>query len=242
MNWNELVENMRDGNTNTTRFIPKVYHADDIGPLLVAIASAEGGRIFVGVDLMNYHLVGSNLSEKWLHNLIQIYCKPSVSIKIDLITKSEKVVTCIQVEPNLQKNCTYRGKLYVMEDSACRLAKQEEIVAKKALNKDLYQEEDHTETTEETTDEETLNAYPIENETETAKPTFPNSETVPPINDRQSEILEYLESESSIKNKIYRELFSISHKTAHIELTDLVSRGLLQVQGAGRSTAYLKVN
>ena len=32
----------------------------EIGPYLVAMSNTEGGRLFVGMDLANYHLIGSD--------------------------------------------------------------------------------------------------------------------------------------------------------------------------------------
>lgn len=59
------------------------------------------------------------------------------------------------------------------------------------------------------------------------------------INQRQQDALIYVNKEGNITNKKYRELFNVSHKTAHIELTDLVRIDKLSVQGKGRSTCYI---
>lgn len=59
------------------------------------------------------------------------------------------------------------------------------------------------------------------------------------LNDRQKLALDYLSEESFIKNKMYRELFDVSHKTAHLELVDLVSKQFIMSQGSGRSTCYV---
>ena len=59
------------------------------------------------------------------------------------------------------------------------------------------------------------------------------------FNKRQTAILDYLKSNDSIRNKIYRQLYHVSHKTAHLELTDLMNRGLILKKGQGRSTCYV---
>ncbi|MBH38082.1 hypothetical protein CL658_03520 [bacterium] len=56
---------------------------------------------------------------------------------------------------------------------------------------------------------------------------------------RQERVLDYLSQNKFIKNKMYRSLFSVSHKTAHLELVDLVQRQLIVSQGSGRSTCYV---
>ena len=59
------------------------------------------------------------------------------------------------------------------------------------------------------------------------------------LNDRQNLALKYLSEENFIKNKTYRELFDVSHKTAHLELVDLVGKQYIKSQGSGRSTCYV---
>jgi hypothetical protein len=59
------------------------------------------------------------------------------------------------------------------------------------------------------------------------------------INPRQKKALNFISEQGSISNKQYRELCDVSHKTAHIELTELVEKGVLKVEGQGRSTAYV---
>jgi predicted HTH transcriptional regulator len=59
------------------------------------------------------------------------------------------------------------------------------------------------------------------------------------LNARQREAMGYIQRNGKITNKDFRELNQVSHKTAHIELTELVTRGVLKTAGAGRSTCYI---
>ena len=59
------------------------------------------------------------------------------------------------------------------------------------------------------------------------------------LNKRQRKALKYLKKNNSIKNKIYRKIGEVSHKTAHIELTEMLHYGLIRSQGSGRSTHYV---
>jgi predicted HTH transcriptional regulator len=58
------------------------------------------------------------------------------------------------------------------------------------------------------------------------------------LNARQRQALAFLNTHPRITNKEYRELCDVSHKTAHIELTELLDKEVLVVEGAGRSTYY----
>ena len=59
------------------------------------------------------------------------------------------------------------------------------------------------------------------------------------IKKRQARCLDYLEENSEIANSQYRELNSVSYKTAHNELSDLVSKKMLAQVGQARNTKYI---
>ena len=61
------------------------------------------------------------------------------------------------------------------------------------------------------------------------------------LNERQKKALYFLNTEPYIKNKMYRELFDVSHKTAHLELVDMMGKGFIFQEGSGRSTCYKKL-
>ena len=59
------------------------------------------------------------------------------------------------------------------------------------------------------------------------------------LNKRQKNALNHIKKTGSIKNKTYRKLFGVSHKTAHIELAEMVQLNMIQSSGSGRSTCYI---
>ena len=59
------------------------------------------------------------------------------------------------------------------------------------------------------------------------------------LNERQSRALKYAFRGGVITNKIYAEINEVSSKTASLELRTLVRKGLLGVEGRGRSTKYI---
>ena len=59
------------------------------------------------------------------------------------------------------------------------------------------------------------------------------------LNPRQTRLLDYLrQSEGSISNGEYQELFLVSKRTASNDLSELTAHGLLAVEGAGPATRY----
>jgi predicted HTH transcriptional regulator len=59
------------------------------------------------------------------------------------------------------------------------------------------------------------------------------------LNKRQIRALTFVTEHGLITNREYREAFNVSHKTAHIELTLMVDKKILDSQGAGRNTHYV---
>jgi len=59
------------------------------------------------------------------------------------------------------------------------------------------------------------------------------------LNERQVIALQYTFGKGFITNRIYREINEVSHKTAHLDLNDLIQKGLLISTGKGRSTRYV---
>ena len=54
--------------------------------------------------------------------------------------------------------------------------------------------------------------------------------------------LDYLQENEFIANAKYRELNAVSHKTAHNELSGLMSKGLVRQVGQGRTTRYTLIS
>jgi predicted HTH transcriptional regulator len=59
------------------------------------------------------------------------------------------------------------------------------------------------------------------------------------LNKRQKRALQFITEHGAITNREYREAFNVSHKTAHIEMTLLAEKKLVEAQGAGRNTHYV---
>lgn len=59
------------------------------------------------------------------------------------------------------------------------------------------------------------------------------------LNERQVKAIEYVAEQGKITNREYQSLFGVARATALLDLNDLVARGLLEVEGAGRGKLYV---
>jgi len=62
------------------------------------------------------------------------------------------------------------------------------------------------------------------------------------LNERQIKAVMYVKEKGRITNKEYQEIAGVSNKTAYLELSDAVEKGVFVLEGSGRRIGYaLKV-
>ena len=259
MDWQSVLSCMREGESAESVFIPSVTVADEIGPYLSAMANSKGGRIFVGVDLKNYHLTGSKKDSQWFENITQEFCRPRPNMVIKPVEKNEKLILVLEISNNESKPYYYKNTCYVMDEHKPKIA----LAEKQTLAQQIQELDTKLNPTQESepqtpiSDEEaaqinsiTDELLEIKNEPEELSPYIEPSHAsiessdvevvdTEALNERQRKALDVITRDSSIRNKKYRQLFGVSHKTAHLELIDLVEKGLIKSTGAGRSTRYV---
>ena len=245
MDWSGLLGYIQQGETPTTKFLVKAELPEDLAPLMVAMANTAGGKIFLGVDVRNCHLVGTKQRSEWIQSLVYEACRPAFQFGLDVVVKHDKHIICITIPSGARKPYSFKESSYVMDQGEMRLATPDEIQVMHALHpvtavavvEPVVVEEDVV----------VAEPVPVVAEPKTEKQLFealPDQNPKLQLNKRQQNALSYLRSKPgrTIRNKEYRQLYKVSHKTSHIELVDLVQRGYILSQGAGRSTCYALVN
>jgi predicted HTH transcriptional regulator len=272
MNWEEILDYFQEGETSDLAFITTIENEKDLGPALVAFANKpNGGIIFLGIDLVNYHLIGTDVNVKWVESLIKNFCSPIFNVQIEVIERNDKKVMFINVPEGTHKPYTFLRKIYLRDEKNIRLASLEEEqtfsqnTVLKVADYNLM-EPKFTEPSAEITDEVQIELTPINEEITADNLALDNleSDNLEPMiesikttdlmidqacqvikksldhfNQRQRKTLTHVQQNYSIKNKEYRTLFGVSHKTAHLELIQLVAEGFLISKGAGRNTCYV---
>ena len=313
MEWSDLLTYVREGETLSTKFLARVSHEKDVCPYITGMATTIGGKIFIGIDVKNYHFVGSDLSASWIHNVISKYCAPNIPVDIETIKREGRSILCLTVPEGPQKPYFFEEECFIMDQSQPRLASEIEVREMKKnqsrgerlIDKSMEtlpepglsssgssetaaytdMELDLKTITDELIDLQQSTETPVESSDEAVVPPMkdvfeemasfdspsidPVMETAVlesqvqdvasiseaksssvevqssfsilndvPLNHRQEKSLDYFKDHEFIKNKDYRHLFDVSHKTAHIELVDLMKKGYIYQEGAGRSTCY----
>ena len=195
MPWKDVIECLQQGEGDQVEFLSSIQSAEHLLVYIVSFLNHNGGKIVIGIDDKNDHLIGSNVSGNFISGAIE-KITPTISVNVEEINRLDKTIFLIKVPEGINKPYSYRNKYYIREGSD-----------NKKLSKD--------------------DMYPI------MGPNKPQK-----MNDRQDKTLLFLKDNEQITNRTYRDLFSVSHKTAHIELTELMNRALILKSGQGRNTAY----
>jgi predicted HTH transcriptional regulator len=228
MDWTTLLDVMRKGESAHAQFVPHYSRVEDIAPTIVAMANGTGGDIVLGIDLFNYHLVGAAFDRQALIHHLEQNCDPVPIFRHETVTKNEKNLHILHVPDQDKKPYSYHRRCLLREGAQNRLASVEEeeslreLAAERALHTPAHAPQPAM---------AALEDWVTDN---------PDSESRPntPLNARQEQALFFLSRNANISNRAYRDLFKVSHKTAHLELVDLVEKGWVVSQGLGRSTCY----
>ena len=198
--WNDIVELVNDGESQSVEFEKSITGPDDITRELVAFANSDGGKLIFGIDDKNAHFLGvdwNNELNDWILDVGKTRCNPPIVPDIDVVLKGEKSVLVLTIPEGDEKPYKTDEICYIRDGGHSRPAREEE-------------------------------------EEEIRSPWHGHG-----LNKRQKRAMAFVKEHTQISNRDYRTLFGVSHKTAHLELTMLADKDLLDTQGSGRSTCYV---
>ncbi len=201
--WDEIVELLEQGEGQSLEFEKNSPSADDLARELVAFSNSDGGRLILGIDDKNKHLIGIDADDAFMSfvkEVGQTRCIPHVTPVVEIFNRGNKSIAIITIHEGDEKPYKTDDISYIRDGAVSRPAKERE-------------------------------------EQEITSPWAGHG-----LNKRQKRGLDYVIEHGGISNKEYREMFNISHKTAHLELTMLTDKKILVYQGAGRSTRYVLPN
>ncbi len=210
LSWQEIIQLLREGENQHTEFKRSISTSYELGKEIVAFANSDGGRLVLGIDDKNGHLIGENITKDWIVDIAENICSPKISVKVKTIERTGKNIFLILIPKGNKKPYAYKGEVFIREGTHVKPCAPEIIqIAKPGNNPNEH--------------------------------TFSVGKQKPQLSKRQMDVLTYLQSNMYVNNREYRELYQISHKTAHLELVDLVDKRYLKSQGKGRSTCYILI-
>ena len=236
MNWQSFITLIQEP-SESSFFVSNTRNHDQIGKILCGLLNTNGGILVVGYDKVNVHLTGYTEADEWINQFITEHFNGTLSITSAFLFRSNKKVLILEVIKSEQVQ-NYNGEFFHIKNRQVEMFEPQKnptynfnvsspnIVQAQTAIQTIPKEEPLIQAPQ-------INALPVES-TSTE-----NKNTNSKLNDRQIEALDYVKTNKSIKNKDYRKLFGVSHKTAHIELVELVQSNNLKQSGSGRSTCYI---
>jgi len=235
MNWQSFISLIQQP-SESSFFISSTRYKDQIGKTLCALLNSNGGILVVGYDKVNVHLTGYTESDEWINQFIDENFNKTLSITSAFLFRSNKKVLILEVL-KAEQIVSYNDNYYQINNRNIELFEPQKTPAYNFnVTTPAVQKESHL-----------LPSKPSKNNIPLTDLSAQKSENPKPftidqnsnLNNRQLKALDYVNQNKSIKNKDYRKLFSVSHKTAHIELAELVQLEKLKTSGSGRSTCYI---
>jgi predicted HTH transcriptional regulator len=200
MTWDEVIQLLNQGEGQSVEFDKVIPSPDDIAREYVAFANSDGGKLILGIDDKNKHLMGAEIEADTIDKLTALgrdKCVPAITPHIEILEQGGKKVLIITINEGDEKPYRTDDICYIRDGNISRPAreKEEEEIKSPWAGKDL--------------------------------------------NKRQKRAMQFIAEHGAITNREFREAFNVSHKTAHIELTMLVEKKILDSEGAGRNTHYV---
>ncbi len=198
---------------------------------LCQLANNQGGQMVIGIDIRNNHLIGTAITAADIQQLCSQFIDPPLAIETESVRHHDRnVVVCTVGVSPLQSHFVKSNLIPVDFQSSqivLKTAAQDPVISKQAPALQITEPVKETPSVVTRAGAVTHNAISVRHfiSTEGARK-------------RQEHALKILKSKGLLTNREYRQLFHVSHKTAHLELMDMVAHHQLTARGAGRSACY----
>src|SRR3989339_1143519 len=129
MNWEEIITLLEQGEGQSVEFEKQTPPPEDLLRDIVAFANSDGGKIILGLDDKNKHLVGLEISgdefKTWLRDLVEKKSSPKINYELDIIEKGTKQVAIINVSEGDEKPYKTDDICYIRDGGVSRPAKED---------------------------------------------------------------------------------------------------------------------
>jgi predicted HTH transcriptional regulator len=245
MNWQTFISLIQKPN-DSLFFVRSTQNETTIGKTISALLNSTGGTLIVGYDKINIHLTGYNQTDQWIDQFIETHFQKCEITSTFLFRANKKILLLdVKSSPMVHPYCSVfyqvnSGKIEPFTPTPP--AEQPIKIKKDSLQTQANSPLNATPTPDTLPHSpDQLPSHSTQTLTPHSQPTSSNlnhNHSSHSLNLRQQHALSFVLDKGSIQNKQYRKLFNVSHKTAHVELAEMVQQDQLSIVGNGRSTCY----
>jgi len=129
MTWEEIITLLEQGEGQSVEFEKQVPTPEDIARDMVAFANSDGGKIVLGLDDKNKHLIGLDIDDgfrNWIREIGEKHCSPKIVPSVEILEHSGKKVAVITVPEGEERPYKTDDICYIRDAAESRPAKDEE--------------------------------------------------------------------------------------------------------------------
>ncbi len=131
MNWEEIITLLEQGEGQSVEFEKIIPSTEDLARDIVAFANSDGGKIVLGLDDKNKHLVGIEIEnndefKSWVKDICENHCSPKITFDVQIIERGPKKIALITISEGDEKPYKTDDICYIRDSFESRPAKEEE--------------------------------------------------------------------------------------------------------------------
>lgn len=131
MNWEEIIALLEQGEGQSVEFEKQVPSSEDLARDIVAFANSDGGKIVLGLDDKNKHLVGINIDNSedfkaWVKDVAEKHCAPKIALNVEVADHGGKKIAVITINEGDEKPYKTDDLCYIRDGGESRPAKEDE--------------------------------------------------------------------------------------------------------------------
>jgi len=130
MTWEEIIQLLNQGEGQSVEFDKVIPAPDDIAREYVAFANSDGGRLILGIDDKNKHLMGVTIEDNTIDKLMRIgmeKCVPVITPLIQVLDQGNKKVIAITINEGDEKPYATDEICYIRDGNISRAAREKEV-------------------------------------------------------------------------------------------------------------------
>ncbi|KAF0134210.1 MAG: putative transcriptional regulator [Candidatus Saganbacteria bacterium] len=129
MTWEDIITLLEQGEGQSVEFEKYIPSSEDLARDMVAFANSDGGKIVLGLDDKNKHLVGVEADDSFktlIKELGEKRCFPKIDPSVEMIARGDKKILVINVLEGDEKPYKTDDICYLRDVGQSRPAKDEE--------------------------------------------------------------------------------------------------------------------
>ena len=129
MTWEEIITLLEQGEGQSVEFEKQVPSSEDLARDMVAFANSDGGKIVLGLDDKNKHLIGVEVDEgfkNWIREIGEQHCSPKIVPQVEIMEHSGKKIVVISVPESEERPYKTDDICYIRDAGESRPAKDDE--------------------------------------------------------------------------------------------------------------------